>query len=179
MSIDQHIHHMPPATITRTVISLSGSHDSDIAVHHARTSDARISFTLGEVLMVFYSCAAVQGLLAAFASAKQHGALIPAQSPIAAARDDGPSSRITVAIDWTRAPSYAAVPQSGLNKLHSHTLRWIDLYTAGITWQIRDRAALNGVVDSLANLHTIAVATFLDGAEHCNDPLLLDFPGAS
>jgi hypothetical protein len=142
MTIDERTHHVPPATIIRTVISLSGSHDSDIAVHHARTCNARISFTLGEVLMVFYSCAAVQGLLAAFAAAKQHSALIPDQSPaVAACGDDCPVNRITVAIDWTRAPSYAAVAQSGLNKLHSHTLHWIDLYTAGITWQIRDRAA--------------------------------------
>ena len=169
------VHHTPPATITRAVIGLSGSHEGDIAVHHARTSDARISLILGEVLMVFYSCAAVQGLLAAFASASQHGALIPAQSPvIAASADDGPAGRITVAIDWTRAPSFAAVAQSGLNKLHSTTLHWIDLYTSGITWQIRDRAALTGAVDALANLHTIATATFLDGAEHSADPRLQD-----
>ncbi len=129
-----------PAIITQAIISLSGPYEPDVTVLHARTTDARITLTLGGVLMVFYNCAAVQGLRAAFSAAKQHARFIPEQIPAQPQHTTG--NRITMSIDWTRAPSYAVVAQSGANKLRSTTLRWIDVYTAAITWQIRDRIAL-------------------------------------
>ncbi|WP_084043341.1 hypothetical protein [Mycobacterium avium] len=158
----------PPATITQAIVSLSGAYEPDVTVVHARTTDARITLTLGGILMVFYNCAAVQGLRAAFTAAKQHSALIPEQIPTPQQHIEG--NRITMSIDWTRAPNYAVVAQSGVNKLRSTTLRWIDVYTAAITWQIRDRVALNTMLDAVAALHTVAIATFLDGDEHSDDP---------
>ena len=159
-----------PAVITRTVIAVRGAFDTDLTVHHARTPDARITVTLGEVLMVFYSCAAVQGLLAAFTAAKQHSAAIPAEMAAPPAEPNGPTARVSVAVEWTRAPQYAAVPQSALNKARSRTWHWVELYTAAITWQIRDRAALATAIEALTNAHRVAAVTFLDGAEHAADP---------
>ena len=159
-----------PAVITRTVIAVRGAFDTDLAVHHARTPDARITVTLGEVLMVFYSCAAVQGLLAAFTAAKQHSAAIPADMPSPPADPDGPAVRSSVAIEWTRAPQYAAVPQSAPNKARTRTWHWVELYTAAITWQIRDRAALAAAIEALTNAHRVAAVTFPDGDEHSADP---------
>ena len=88
--------HTAPAVITRTVITVRGAFDTDLTVHHARTPDARITVTLGEVLMVFYSCAAVQGLLAAFTAAKQLSAALPAEMPAPPA-DTGARCPVTMA----------------------------------------------------------------------------------
>jgi hypothetical protein len=161
--------HTPAATITHTVISLLGGHDPAIAVHHARTPDARITVTVGGILMTFYNAAAAQGLLEAFYAAKLHSAQLPAALPVTAGAH-APGTRITAAIDWTRTPTYAAAAQSGVNQLRSQTLHWVELYTAGITWQIRDRAALNAALDTLGHLHTLAIAVFLDGDQHSSDP---------
>jgi hypothetical protein len=170
--------HTPPATITHTVISLLGDHQPAITVHHARTPDARITVALGPVLMTFYSCAAAQGLLEAFHSARAHSAQLPAALP-AVAGTHAPGTRITAAIDWTRTPTYAAVAQSGVNQLRSQTLHWVELYTAGITWQIRDRAALDAALDTLSDLHTLAIAAFLDGPSRSADPRIDPHTAAS
>lgn len=172
------ITHTPPATITHTTIALLGPQHTEIAVHHARTPDTRIALTVGAVLMTFYSCAAVQGLLAAFRAAQQHSIQLPAALP-AAGLTHAPGTRITIAIEWTRAPNYAAVAQSATNKLKSQTLHWVDLHTAGVTWQLRDHDALNTTIEALANLHTVAVAAFLDGEQHSADPSLHDLTSAS
>lgn len=115
-----------PAIITQAIISLSGPYEPDVTVLHARTTDARTTLTLGGVLLVFYNCAAVQGLSAAFSAAKQHANYIPEQIP---AQQHAPASRITMSIDWTRSPNYAVVAQSGVNKLRSHTLHWLSTST--------------------------------------------------
>jgi hypothetical protein len=49
------LHTIPAATITRTTAVIYGEITSDIAVHHARTSDARIGLIFGSTLMNLYS----------------------------------------------------------------------------------------------------------------------------
>ncbi len=49
------LHTIPAATITHTIAVIHGEIASDIAVHHARTSDARIGLTFGTTLMNLYS----------------------------------------------------------------------------------------------------------------------------
>ena len=69
-----------PAVITQATIALAGPYEPDVTVLHARTTDARITVTLGGVLLVFYSCQAVQGLRAAFGAARQLSARLPEQA---------------------------------------------------------------------------------------------------
>jgi hypothetical protein len=159
--------HTAPAVITQATIALAGDITPDVTVLHARTTDARITVTLGGVLLVFYNCAAVQGLRAAFGAARPLSARLPEHVPTPQSH---PAGQLTVAVEWTRSPNYAVAAQSALTKARTHTLHWIDVYTAAITWQIRDRAALAGVLDGFARLHAVAVATFLDGADHSADP---------
>ena len=156
-----------PAVITQATIALAGAYEPDVTVLHARTTDARITVTLGGVLLVFYSCHAVQGLRAAFGAARQLSARLPEQ---AAAPQHHPAGRITMAIDWTRSPNYAVSAQSALNKSRGRTVHWVDVYTAAITWQVRDRQALSSLLAGFARLHTVAIATFLDGEQHSADP---------
>ena len=116
---------------------------------------------------MFYNCAAVQGLRAAFGAARQLSARLPDQVATPASH---PAGQLTMAVEWTRSPNYAVAAQSALTKARTHTLHWIDVYTAAITWQIRDRAALTAVLDGFARLHAVATATFLDGQEFSADP---------
>ena len=141
-----------PAVITQATIALAGPIEPDVTVLHARTTDARITVTLGGVLLVFYNCAAVQGLRAAFGAARQLSARLPEQ---VGAPQEHPAGRVTMAIDWTRSPNYAVSAQSAVNTARARTVHWVDVYTAAITWQIRDRAALTAVLDGFARLHTV------------------------
>jgi hypothetical protein len=76
------LHVIPPATITHTVAVIRGDIQSDITVHHAATSDARITLVFGTTLMTLYSAAAAQGLLEAFAATRAAMAQVPrAKSP--------------------------------------------------------------------------------------------------
>jgi hypothetical protein len=72
------LHTIPAATITHTIAVICGEIASDIAVHHARTTDARIGLAFGTTLMNLYSAsAAAQGLLEAFAAARALMARVP------------------------------------------------------------------------------------------------------
>jgi hypothetical protein len=51
----QTLHAIPAATVTHTIAVIYGDITSDITVHHARTSDARIGLTFGTTLMNLYS----------------------------------------------------------------------------------------------------------------------------
>ena len=64
----QTLHVIPAATVTHTIAVIYGDIISDITVHHALTSDARIGLTFGTTLMNLYSASAAQGLLEAFAA---------------------------------------------------------------------------------------------------------------
>jgi hypothetical protein len=162
-------HTTPPALITHSVLAIRGAQHADLSVHHARTSDARISVTFSGILMVLYSCHAAQGLLEAFSAARGHIAQLPRELPPGPAPTDEPVVRTTIAIDWTRAPAYAVTAQTGRNKFGA-TVHWVDLYTGPLTWQIRDQAALVSTIDALRHLHRTAVAVFPDGDTHAADP---------
>ena len=159
----------PPAMITQSVASIRGQQNADMSVHHARTPDARIAMTFSGILMVLYSCAA-QGLLEAFAAARGHLNHVPAEIPAAPAGLNDPSVRATLSIEWTRRPDYAAVPQSGLNKLKSTRVSWIDLYTGPVTWQIRDQLGLLSTIELLGRVHKTGIAVFRDGDQYAADP---------
>ena len=93
------LHVIPPATITHTIAVIRGDIHSDITVHHARTSDARITLIFGTTLMTLYSAAGAQGLLEAFAAARGAIAQLPHHIPAAAAPPYEPFARTTLSIE--------------------------------------------------------------------------------
>jgi hypothetical protein len=159
---------VPAGMITHTTASIRGPQHADISVHHARTSDARISMTFSGIHMTIYSCSAAQGLLEAFDAARGHMVSLPRQIPAPRTPDD--TVRIALSIEWNRRPEYAVIAQSAPNKLHTAAVHWLDLYTGPITWQIRDQAGLTSTIDLLTEVHRTAAVVFGDGAEYGDDP---------
>ena len=163
-------HVIPAGLITHTTVSVRGQLDPDITVHHARTPDARIGITIDGTHMSLYNCQTAQGLLEAFAAARGHMVYVPAQIPAGAPPVDEPAARAALAIEWTRAPAYAVVAQSALNRLKTAKVHWVDVYTGPITWQMRDRTAILSMIDSLRRVHEVAIVVFADGDQHKADP---------
>src|ERR1700724_2066176 len=106
----QTLHVIPAATVTHTIAVIHGDIISDITVHHARTSDARIGLTLGTILMNLYSASTAQGLLEAFATARAAIARVPREINAQPRPPYEPFARTTLAIEWTRRPIYCVVP---------------------------------------------------------------------
>ena len=169
------LHVIPAATITHTTAIVCGDIRSDIAVYHARTTDARMVLTFGTTLMTIYSASAAQGLLEAFATARAAIARVPREIPAPVAPPYEPFARTTLCIEWTRRPAYCVVPQSGPNKTNSATIHWVDLYCGPITFQIRDQLGLKSTLGLLTRTHHTATAVFLDGPEHTDDPTAHDY----
>ena len=111
--MSQTLHVIPAATVTHTIAVIHGDVTSDIAVYHARTTDARIGLTFGTTLMSLYSADATQGLLEAFATARNAMARVPRliaappTPPYATVRPHDAVHRMDTA---TR---FCVVPQSG------------------------------------------------------------------
>lgn len=166
---------VPPATVTHTIVAIRGELHSDITVHHARTSDARITLIFGTTLMTLYSASAAQGLLEAFAAARAATAQLPHHIPAPTAPPCEPYARTTLSIEWTRRPTYCVVAQSGPNKLNTAVIHWVDVYCGPITFQIRDQLALKSTLALLSRTHHTAVAIFLDGNDYADDPTSDDY----
>jgi len=177
----QTLHTTPAATITvtHTIVVLHGDITSDITVHYARTTDARIGLTFGTTLMNLYCASAAQGLLEAFTTARVSMARIPREIHTPATPPYEPFARTTLAIEWTRRPPYCVVPQSGPGKINSATTHWLDIYCGPVTFQIRDQLGLKSTLELLSRTHKTAVAVFLDGPEHADDPAHEHYPGPS
>jgi hypothetical protein len=175
----QTLHVIPAATVTHTVAVIHGDITSDITVHHARTSDARIGLIFGTTLMNLYSASTAQGLLEAFATARAAMARVPREINASATPPYEPFARTTLAIEWTRRPTYCVVPQSGPNKMGTAITHWVEVYCGPITFQIRDQRGLASTLALLSRSHKTAVAVFLDGPQHAADPTADDYPGPS
>jgi hypothetical protein len=175
----QTLHMIPAATVTHTIAVIYGDITSDINVHHARTPDARIGLTFGTTLMNLYSASAAQGLLEAFATARAAMARVPREINASIAPPYEPFARTTLAIEWTRRPTYCVVPQTGPSKTGTAVNHWVDLYCGPITFQIRDQLGLKSTLALLERTHLTAVAVFLDGPAHADDPTADDYPGPS
>jgi hypothetical protein len=169
----QHI--TPPATVTHTTAVIRAEITSDITVYHAQTSDARIGLIFGTTLMNVYSASAAQGLLEAFSAARAAMTQVPQEIPAPPTPPYEPFARTTLAIEWTRRPTYCVVPQSGRNKLNTAVIHWVDLHCGPITFQLRDQLGLKSSVDLLTRAHKTAVAVFLDGPQHADDPTRDDY----
>lgn len=170
MSHSAKLHVIPAATVTHTTAVIRGEFDGDVTVYHARTTDARISMTLGSTLMTLYSASAAQGLLEAFAAARAAMVQVPHEIPAPAKPAYEPFARTTLAIEWTRRPAYSVMAQSGPNKIRTATIHWVDLHCGPITFQIRDQLGLHSILELLTRTHRTAVAVFLDGPDHAADP---------
>ena len=175
----QTLHTIPAATVTHTIAVIYGDITSDVTVHHARTSDARIGLTFGTTLMNLYSASTAQGLLEAFATARAAMARVPREINASATPPYEPFARTTLAIEWTRRPTYCVVPQSGPNKTGTAITHWVEVYCGPITFQIRDQRGLASTLALLSRSHKTAVAVFLDGPQHVADPTADDYPGPS
>ena len=168
-------HVIPAAVITHTVATIHGQQLADLSVYHARTPDVRIALTWGGVLMHIWSCQAAQGLLEAFSAARAAMARVPREIPPPAKLLDEPFARTTLAVEWTRRPTYAVVPQSGPSKAGGNILNWVDLYTGPLTWRIRDHAGLHSAIELLAKAHKTAIAVCPDGDRYSADPTTDDY----
>jgi hypothetical protein len=156
------LHTIPAATITHTIAVICGEITSDIAVHHARTSDAPIGLTFGTTLMNLYSASAAQGLLEAFAAARAVMARVPREITAPPTPPYEPFARTTLAIEWTRRPAYCVVAQSGPNKSGTATIHWVELYCGPITFQIRDQLGLKSTLTLLTRTPTATTPADLD-----------------
>ena len=177
--MSQTLHVIPAATVTHTVAVIHGDVTSDIAVYHARTTDARIGLTFGTTLMSLYSADATQGLLEAFATARNAIARIPRLIVAPPEPPYAPFARTTLSIEWTRRPAYCVVPQSGPAKSDGTVVHWVDLYCGPLTFQIRDQAGLKSTLELLTRAHQTAIAVFLDGPDHAADPTSDEYHASS
>jgi hypothetical protein len=75
-------------------------------------------------------------------------------------------------MEFTYRTPYAVVPQTGTARTGDRAIHWVDLHTGPITWQIRDQIGLRSAVALLKHVHTTAVAVFLDGPAHAEDPTI-------
>lgn len=100
---------------------------------------------------------------------------VPRNVPAPAAPPYEPFARTTLAIEWTRRPTYCVVLQSGRNKLNTAVVHWVDLYCGPITFQLRDQLGLISTLVLLSRTHKTAVAVFLDGPQHADDPTRDDY----
>ncbi|MDT5006792.1 MAG: hypothetical protein QOJ24_3968 [Mycobacterium sp.] len=96
--MSQTLHAIPAATVTHTTAVIHVDVTSDIAVYHARATDARISLTFETTLMSLYSADATQGLLEAFATARGAMARVPRLIAAPATPPYAPFARTTLSI---------------------------------------------------------------------------------
>jgi hypothetical protein len=168
-------HVTPAAVITHTIATIRGSQDADVTVFHARTPDVRIALSWGGILMTIYTADTAQGLLEAFSAARAAMSAVPQEIPAAPPPPQTPCALPTLAIDWTRRPTYAVLPQAGPNRIKTAIVHWVDLHTGPITWQIRDQIGLTSTLDLLTRAHRTAIAVCLDGHRHAADPTSADY----
>jgi hypothetical protein len=120
--------------------------------------------------MTVLNAHAAQGLLEAFSAARAALMHLPENlgTPWAG---ETPFARPTVAIEWTRRPTYAltirSTPAVNANTRVHH---WVEIYLGPITVAILDRAAFRSALDVLRQAHHMAIAAFLDGDRHAADP---------
>jgi|JI10StandDraft_1071094.scaffolds.fasta_scaffold18126_10 hypothetical protein len=157
--------------IAHTYIRVRGEQTGKIDVYNARTPQARVTMTLGTVLMTFWSASAAQGVLEGISAARATLTRMPAQ--VSASAD--PYGQPTIAVDWTTRPNYAAIPQSRIADDQRHTLRWTELHMGPLTWQILDRAAFHALTGILRDVHATASVVCLDGSKHRADPTADDY----
>lgn len=156
-----------PAFVAHATLRLRGEQKATIDVYDARTPQARVSVTIGTVLMTFWSAAAVQGLLEAISAAKVTLIHLPKALP---SLPYDPYGQPRICIDWTTRPSYAVVPQVRIADGGQQALKWTDVNVKPVTIQVLDRVAYNSMVRILRDAHATAIAVCLDGPRHRADP---------
>ena len=156
--------------VTHTFVRLRGEQSGDVTAYYARTTDARVTLRWGPLMMTFYSAEAAQGVLEGFAAARNTLIDVPPTAAPSGEAYDQPA----IAVDWTRRPSYAAMPRTSTNQAQ-RTAKWTDLYMGPVTFQILDRAAFRSAIEVLRLAHTTAVAVCLDGPDFVNDPTYDDY----
>ena len=133
---------------------MRGEQHSDLTVLHAGTASARVNLLWGGILWSFLNAEAAAGVLEGIAAAKATLVTSPAEVPPAQHEDyDQP----TIAIEWTRGPSYAIMPRSVVSHDRRRTLRWTDIFLGPLTIQVLDRAAYHSAIDVLRLAHSVAV----------------------
>ena len=157
--------------IAHTYVRVRGAQTAQIDVYNARAPHARVTMTLGTVLMTFWSASAAQGVLEGISAARATIGRMPADISTNA----DPYGQPTIAVDWTSRPSYAAIPQSRVTPDQRHTLRWTEVHMGPLTWQILDRAAFHALTRILRDVHTTATVVCLDGSKHRADPTADDY----
>ena len=155
-----------PGLVAHTFIRLRGPQTGTVDVYDARTPHARVTMRLGTVLMTFWSASAAQGVLEAISAARATLVHLP---PTSATAPD-PYGQPAIAVEWTNRPQYAAVPQSRVLEDRRRTVKWTDVHTGPLTWQLLDHVAFNTLVGLLGEVHRVAVAVCLDGDDHRADP---------
>ncbi|MGY4646249.1 hypothetical protein [Mycobacterium sp. URHB0021] len=157
--------------IAHTYVRVRGDQIGKIDVYNARTPHARVTMTLGTVLMTFWSASAAQGVLEGVSAARATLMHMPPEMAVSA----GPYGQPTIAVDWTSRPNYAAIPQSRVTDDQRRTLRWTDVHMGPLTWQILDRAAFHALTSILRDVHRTAIVVCLDGSKHRADPTADDY----
>lgn len=164
----------PVAVVTHTIARIRGTQAGDLTVYHAQTPTARMALTWGGLLMTFWSAEAAQGVLEGFAAARPLLAQVVREAP--PARPTGePFAQQTLALDWTRRPTYAVVAREELAADKSRVIRWIDLHMGPVTWQILDLAGYRSAMEILRRAHSTAIGVFTDGRKFKADPTRDDY----
>jgi len=164
--------HSSAAVIAHTYVRLRGDQDGSITVHHARTETARVTLRWGSVLMTFHNAEAAQGVLEGFSAARNTLMWVPAE--VRPAEPD-PYDQPTIAVEWTRRPSYAVMPREKVAIDKRTKLMWTDIYMGPLTFQVLDRAAFHSATELLREAHRTTVAVCLDGGKFRADPTRDDY----
>lgn len=164
----------PVALVTHTIARISGEHDGDLTVHHARTSSARMTLMWGGMMMVFWSAEAAQGVLEGFWAARPLMAQIASKIPPPRVAAE-PFAYQALALTWKYRPTYAVVPRQELSSDKRRTIRWIDIHMGPVTWQILDQAGYRSALEILRRAHSTAISEFSDGEQFKADPTSDDY----
>lgn len=163
----------PAGIVTHTTAVVAGEQHAEIAVYAARTAQARMTVTIGYLMMTFTSAETAQKVLEGFAAARAALMGLDNLAPAPAAPGSD-FARNVLSITWIYPPTYAIVRGNRYSEAERRNIRWVDLHMGPITWRIADHTGYHGLLEQLHTAHKTAAATFLDGPKFRKDPTKVD-----
>ncbi|GGG27684.1 hypothetical protein GCM10007304_46900 [Rhodococcoides trifolii] len=157
------------AIVTHSTVLIAGPQRADVSVHAAGTDSARMTVTLGPLMMTFHDAESTTAVIDGFNAVR---AALMGLDNRAPEREDSAVefARNTIAVTWISAPQYAISRGSRVDNAQRRTVHWVDLHMGPITWRIADHTGYNDLMAEFRNVHRTAVAVFADGGKFRRDP---------
>ncbi|MFF0818359.1 hypothetical protein ACFYVR_24915 [Rhodococcus sp. NPDC003318] len=159
----------PAGVVTHSTAVIAGDQTADIAVYEARTDRARLTVTIGYLMMTFTSAHTVQRVLEGFAAVK--AAMMGLDNRAPERTPEGAQfAHNALAVTWVYPPTYSVVRGKGYLGRERRTVYWVDVHMGPITWRITDHVGYEDLLAHMKNAHKTAVAIFPDGPKFRKDP---------